>query len=646
MLRKEDSESVTQFADSTRGVEPITVEAATEGVSLKQPPSETSHLKTSKGKVKNSRIKRPMNAYIIWARNHRSVVAKANPNASNAEVSEQLGTEWRKLTEDQKMPYYLEASRHKWEHSKQFPDWEYNPRPQKRKRVYLQEEAPRTTAKWNNLIFSDSLQNTTLQKRPDREPSSPPFPDYLLSFMSEPSYTQTSTLEYQETLTGMDGDAFLVHNDFSALDHYLFGKESVADCKVTHSKDAYWKDTHINTGLNSPPVFDICPFENDLEGSNGMGLYDGSFQIYDYVSALDPYLFVNESVADAQSNDSHCSVELNKKMMSEEDTQSVTQFAVNTRGDQPITFESAPERVSFTQPPSGTDDLERSQGKGENSHIKRPMNAYIIWARTHRSIVARANPNASNAEVSGQLGTEWKKLTDDQKMPYFLEASRLKWKQSQQFPDWEYKPRPQKKKRVCPEEADPETSAIQNKRVFSDHDYTSHDQKRMQVGLEVAPPETSQDTLPASQDTAQTSLQRSSILENTASHSRPDPEPTQPPLPDDLLEPLFTQSSTLDYQGTSTSRDSYDDGFSVLSDFFDLDHYLFGKESVADTHSKNTCISTGLNSPPSLDTHALDNSKCSMQNTASQRSPDPEPSLPSLPDDLLSCMPAPSFTQT
>ncbi|KAM9451166.1 uncharacterized protein Hap1MRO34_021550 [Clarias gariepinus] len=317
MLRKEDSQSVTQFAENTRGDQPITVEAATEGVSLKKPPSKTSNLKTSKGKVKNSHIKRPMNAYIIWARKHRSVVARANPNASNAEVSEQLGTEWRELSEDQKMPYYLEASRLKWEHSKQFPDWEYNPRPQRRKRVCLQEAAQRPTAKQNNLIFSGSLKTTTLQKRSDREPSPPPYPDDLLSCMPEPSYTQTSILDYQEPLTGMDpySDSFLVHNDFSALDHYLFGKGSVADSKDIHSKDACWKDTHINTSLNSPPVLDICPFENDLGQSSAMG----SFQICDYVSALDPYIFVNESVADAHNNDSHCSTVLNSLKFLETD---------------------------------------------------------------------------------------------------------------------------------------------------------------------------------------------------------------------------------------------------------------------------------------------------------------------------------------
>ncbi|KAF5903721.1 Transcription factor SOX-30, partial [Clarias magur] len=138
------------------------------------------------------------------------------------------------------------------------------------------------------------------------------------------------------------------------------------------------------------------------------------------------------------------------------------------------------------------------------------MNAYIIWARKQRSVVAKAYPNASAAEVSEQLGIEWRKLSEDQKIPYYLEASRLKWEHSLQFPD---------------------------------HDLTPHHQKRKQVGLEVTSPETPSDASPAK---AQALLQRSMNLEKTASPRRPDREPTPPHFPDDLLscmpEPLFIQT--------------------------------------------------------------------------------------------------------
>ncbi|XP_056379892.1 transcription factor 7-like 1-A [Hyla sarda] len=106
------------------------------------------------------------------------------------------------------------------------------------------------------------------------------------------------------------------------------------------------------------------------------------------------------------------------------------------------------ENVPFTLPPSGRPyqqfDVNRS------GHVKRPMNAFMIWARIHRPALARANPTASNASISIHLGWEWSKLTEKQKNPYYLEAWKLKVKHSQMFPDWTYMPRLGKDKKPPP----------------------------------------------------------------------------------------------------------------------------------------------------------------------------------------------------
>ncbi|NXF04607.1 SOX30 factor, partial [Smithornis capensis] len=82
-------------------------------------------------KTKSGRVKRPMNAFMVWARIHRAAVAKANPGANNAEISVQLGLEWSKLTEEQKQPYYDEANKIKMRHREEFPGWVYQPNKKK-----------------------------------------------------------------------------------------------------------------------------------------------------------------------------------------------------------------------------------------------------------------------------------------------------------------------------------------------------------------------------------------------------------------------------------------------------------------------------------------------------------------------------------
>lgn len=73
-------------------------------------------------------------------------------------------------------------------------------------------------------------------------------------------------------------------------------------------------------------------------------------------------------------------------------------------------------------------------GKDKSGHVKRPMNAFMVWARIHRPALARANPKANNAEISVQLGLEWSKLTEEQKQPYYDEAHKIKQKHREEFP--------------------------------------------------------------------------------------------------------------------------------------------------------------------------------------------------------------------
>lgn len=72
--------------------------------------------------------------------------------------------------------------------------------------------------------------------------------------------------------------------------------------------------------------------------------------------------------------------------------------------------------------------------KDKSGHVKRPMNAFMVWARIHRPALAKANPAANNAEISVQLGLEWSKLTEEQKQPYYDEAQKIKQRHREEFP--------------------------------------------------------------------------------------------------------------------------------------------------------------------------------------------------------------------
>ncbi|XP_020282979.1 putative transcription factor capicua isoform X3 [Pseudomyrmex gracilis] len=71
------------------------------------------------------RIRRPMNAFMIFSKRHRSVVHQRHPNQDNRTVSKILGEWWYALGPEEKQKYHELASEVKEAHFKAHPDWKW-----------------------------------------------------------------------------------------------------------------------------------------------------------------------------------------------------------------------------------------------------------------------------------------------------------------------------------------------------------------------------------------------------------------------------------------------------------------------------------------------------------------------------------------
>lgn len=76
---------------------------------------------------------------------------------------------------------------------------------------------------------------------------------------------------------------------------------------------------------------------------------------------------------------------------------------------------------------------------GENTkHIKRPMNAFILFSKNHRTLFKQLYPGRDNRKISTLLAEKWRGMKPEEKEPYRLEAKELMRQTKESHPDFKY----------------------------------------------------------------------------------------------------------------------------------------------------------------------------------------------------------------
>lgn len=89
------------------------------------------------GDEKADKIKRPMNAFMLWSKLRRREISKNDPTIHNAQISKLLGEEWKVLPLEEKQPFLTESQKLMVKHKRDHPNYRYKPRKNKQERSVL-----------------------------------------------------------------------------------------------------------------------------------------------------------------------------------------------------------------------------------------------------------------------------------------------------------------------------------------------------------------------------------------------------------------------------------------------------------------------------------------------------------------------------